>query len=180
QLRDSDGPSKHRGRVRYGPELRILIVGGGIAGLTLAALLEQRGFVPVVVEKAPQSPDRCYTIGLWPAGSRILKGLRLFSRFSDVGVECSRYIVFNEHGDTLRSFSFEPLRRRFGPLIELGSLELLDLLRSAVQERHIRFGTTVRELTETPEGVVAVFENDTAELFDVVVGCDGVHSAVRQ
>ena len=166
--------------MRYGPELRVLIVGGGISGLTLAALLEQRGFAPVVVERASQSPDRCYTIGLWPAGSRILKGLRLFSRFSDLGVECSRYIVFNEHGETLRSFSFEPLRQRFGAMIELGSLELIELLRSAVQERHLRFGATVREISETPEGVVAVFDDDRAELFDVVVGCDGIHSTVRQ
>ena len=180
QLRDSDALPPHRGSVRYGPELRVLIVGGGVAGLTLAALLEQRGFAPTVVEKGSHPPDRCYTIGLWPTGSRILKGLRLFSRFCDLGVECSRYIVSNEHGDTLRSFSFEPLRRRFGAMIELGSLELIELLRSAVQERHIRYGATVREIAETPEGVVAVFDDDTARSFDVVVGCDGIHSSVRQ
>ena len=180
KVRDSDFQTQHRGRVRYGPELRVLIVGAGVAGLTLAALLEQRGFTPVVVEKSRELPDRCHTIGLYPAGSRILKGLKLFSRFSDLGVECSRYIVFNEHGDTLRSFSFDPLSRRFGPLVELGSLELIELLRSAVQQRHIRFGTTVREITETPEGIVVVFEGGTAEQFDVVVGCDGIHSVVRQ
>ena len=39
--------------IRYGPEMRILIVGGGIAGLTLAGLLSQRGFTPAVAERVP-------------------------------------------------------------------------------------------------------------------------------
>jgi len=37
------------GNVRYGGEMRVLIVGGGIAGLTLAVLLRQRGFTPDVI-----------------------------------------------------------------------------------------------------------------------------------
>jgi 2-polyprenyl-6-methoxyphenol hydroxylase-like FAD-dependent oxidoreductase len=170
----------HRGKVRYGPELRVLIVGGGVAGLTLAALLEQRGFTPTVVEKVQEYGDAGYVIGLWPTGSRILKGLRLFSKFCDVGVECSRYIVCNEQGGILHSFSFEPLTRRYGPLVDLSRLQLIELLRTAVDERRIRFGTTVREIAETPEGVVAVFEDGAADLFDVVVGCDGINSIVRQ
>ena len=179
-LRDAADRPGYHGTVRYGTELRVLIVGGGIAGLTLASLLEQRGFSPLVVEKVPDYDDAGYVIGLWPTASRILKGLRLFSRFRDAGVECSRYIVANEHGDTLHSFSFEPLARRYGPLVDMSRLQLIDLLRSAVDPRRIRFGTTVREIVETPDGVVAVFEDGTAELFDLIVGCDGIHSSVRR
>ncbi|MCY3985910.1 MAG: NAD(P)-binding protein, partial [Candidatus Dadabacteria bacterium] len=54
--------------IRYGPEMRILIVGGGIAGLTLCALLEQRGFSPTVVERAHKYGNVGYVIVLWPSG----------------------------------------------------------------------------------------------------------------
>ena len=77
--------------IRYGPELRVLIVGGGIAGLTLAGLLQQRGFQPVVVEKSPNYGEVGYVLGLFPAGSRILKGLGLYPRLEDAGVELARY-----------------------------------------------------------------------------------------
>lgn len=170
----------HRRTVRYGPELRVLIVGGGVAGLTLAALLEQRGFAPLVVEKATEYTDDGYSIGLWPAGSRILKGLRLFTKLSDLGVECARYIIANESGDTLHSFSFEPLTKRYGPLIDVSRLQLIELLRSAVNAERIRFGVTIRQITETLDGVVTEFDDGTAEMFDVVIGCDGINSTVRQ
>lgn len=170
----------HRRTVRYGPELRVLIVGGGVAGLTLAALLEQRGFNPLVVEKAREHADTGFSIGLWPAGSRILKGLRLFTKLCDVGVDCTRYIIANERGDTLHAFSFEPLTSRYGPLIELSRLELIEVLRSAVDEERIRFGVTVREIVETPDGIIAEFDDGRTGAFDIVVGCDGIRSGVRQ
>lgn len=169
-----------RGAVRYGPQLRVLIVGGGVAGLTLAALLEQRGFAPLVVERCLAFDDAGYVIGLWPAGSRILKGLGLFATFCDIGVPCSHYIVANANGDTLNSFSFERLERQYGPLIDVSRPQLIALLRSAVDERRIRFGVTVREIAERRDAVVAVFDDGTAEEFDVIVACDGVDSSIRQ
>jgi 2-polyprenyl-6-methoxyphenol hydroxylase-like FAD-dependent oxidoreductase len=170
----------HRRAVRYGPELRVLIAGGGVAGLTLAALLEQRGFAPQVVEKAREYSDEGHNIALWPAGSRILKGLKLFTSLEDAGVECARYIIANDVGDTLHSFSFDPLTERYGPLIEVSRLDLIGLLRSAVHEDRIRFGTTVRQLAETHDGVVVEFDDGSADVFDVVVGCDGLHSDIRR
>ena len=60
--------------VRYGPDMKILIIGGGVAGLTLAGLLQRRGFSPRLVERAPQYGKVGYVIVIWPSGSRVLIG----------------------------------------------------------------------------------------------------------
>lgn len=168
------------GPVRYGPELRVLVVGGGIAGLTLTALLEQRGFAPVVVEKQPAYDESGHVLGLWPAGSRILKGLHVFPSFLSAGVECSRYMVANEHGEILHSYSLTSLARKYGPLVTVPRSELVRVLRRAVGPQRIRSGVTVRDIVQTASGAVAVFDDGSSDVYDVIVGCDGIHSALRQ
>ncbi|HEV8447111.1 MAG TPA: NAD(P)/FAD-dependent oxidoreductase [Gemmatimonadaceae bacterium] len=165
---------------RYGPELRVLIVGGGVAGLTLAALLEQRGFSPTVVERSGRRRGAGYAIGLWPAGSRILKGLGIFRRFEAIGVECPRYVVATESGEILHSYSLDEISAKHGPVVNVSRADLIGLLEQALSDRCIRFGTTVREIVMSPRGASVRFNDDTADVFDVVVGCDGVRSTMRQ
>jgi 2-polyprenyl-6-methoxyphenol hydroxylase-like FAD-dependent oxidoreductase len=172
--------ARHQTAARYGPELRVLIVGGGVAGLTLAALLEQRGFAPVVVERQTSYDDPGSVLGLWPAGSRVLKGLGLFRELLSVGLECTNYKVASAAGDILHSYSLTPLADRYGPLINVYRPDLLALLRSAVSPNRLRFGVTVRDVAESPAGVVATFDDGTSDTFDVVVGCDGLRSSMRQ
>lgn len=173
-------PSQNTQRVRYGPEMRVLIVGGGVAGLTLAALLEQRGFSPIVVEKMPNVRGADYAIGLWPAGSNVLKGLGVFPRFQEVGAPCVRYVVANEHGETLHAFSLAPISQRYGPLVNVSRADLIDVLHQAMSEECIRFGTTVHAIAQSSGAAVPTFDDGTRETFDVIVGCDGVHSSVRR
>src|ERR1043166_10315168 len=166
--------------VRYGPELRVLIVGGGVAGLALAALLERRGFSPVVVEQAQGESGGDHVIGLWPAGSRILKGIGAYRRLEEVGAECARYRVATERGETLHVYSLAPVAEKYGPIINLCRRDLVALLRAAVTNGRMQFGTTVRDIAQSTAGATATFSDGTATEFDVIVGCDGVRSSVRQ
>jgi 2-polyprenyl-6-methoxyphenol hydroxylase-like FAD-dependent oxidoreductase len=165
---------------RYGPELRVLIVGGGAAGLTLAALLERRGFSPVVVERRSRYDDPGRVLSLWPAGSRVLKGLGLFPAFLAIGLECTHYKVAAASGEVLHSYSLIPLAERYGPLVNVYRPDLLELLRGVVTPARLRLGVTVRDIAETRNGVVAMFDDGSSETFDVIVGCDGLRSSMRR
>ena len=72
-------------KIRYGPDMKILIIGGGVAGLTLAGLLQRRGFCPKVVERAPAFGKVGYVIVIWPSGSRVLKGLGVYEKLLEEG-----------------------------------------------------------------------------------------------
>ena len=49
--------------------MRILIVGAGIGGMTLAALLKQRGFHPALIERGPDFEHTGNMLDLWRANS---------------------------------------------------------------------------------------------------------------
>jgi len=165
---------------RYGPELRVLIVGGGVTGLTLAALLEQRGFSPTVVERRIGYDHADCVLGLWPAGSRVLKGIGLFRAFLNIGLECARYTVANTAGAVLHSYSLEPLAERYGPLVNVFRPDLIALLQGAIASNRLRLGVKLRDIAETSAGVVALFDDGTNDTFDLIVACDGLRSGIRR
>jgi len=172
-------PDKYRLPVRYGPEMRILVVGGGIAGLTLTGLLQQRGFKPTLVEQIPEYGTIGYVIVLWPSGSRILKGLGVYRSLLDVGLQFTTYNVSDERGQMLHSYSVHNVTEKYGPMLSTYRPDLINVIKEAVDPDSIRMSTTVDKIDQTNDEVYVTFSDGTEETYDLVVGCDGVRSKTR-
>ncbi|MCY4263085.1 MAG: FAD-dependent monooxygenase [Candidatus Dadabacteria bacterium] len=168
------------GHLRYGPDMKILIVGGGIAGLTLCGLLEQRGFRPTLVERASGFGDVGYIIVVWPSGSRILKGLRLYELLKERGCAFSDYNISNYRGKIINSYTIDSVVEKYGPIISIYRPDLIEILTHAVSRDSIRMNTTVTSFEDTPQGVETVFSDGSTQTYDLVVGCDGIRSWVRK
>jgi len=172
-------PDKYRLPVKYGPEMRILVVGGGIAGLTLTGLLQQRGFKPTLVEQIPEHGTVGYVIVLWPSGSRILKGLGVYRSLLDVGLQFTTYNVSDEQGQMLHSYSVQNVTEKYGPMLSTYRPDLINVIKEAVDPDSIRMSTTVDKIDQTNDEVYVTFSDGTEETYDLVVGCDGVRSKTR-
>lgn len=172
-------PDKYRLPIKYGPEMRILVVGGGIAGLTLTGLLQQRGFKPTLVEQIPEYGTVGYVIVLWPSGSRILKGLGVYRSLLDVGLQCTTYNVSDEQGQMLHSYSVQNITEKYGPMLSTYRPDLINVIKEAVDPDSIRMSTTVDKIDQTNDEVYVTFSDGTEETYDLVVGCDGVRSKTR-
>lgn len=137
--------------------MRVLIAGGGIAGLALAALLRQRGIAPDIVEAAATHDHQSYVLGLYPFGARVLHGLGVHRSFTAVSEPA------NDAND----------------LRLLARGDLLRLLERAGDNERLRMGTRVEHIMETGERVrVATSDGETRD-YDLVVGADGAGSRVR-
>ena len=178
--RDDNTPFRSNGRIRYGPDMRVLIVGGGVAGLTLCGLLERRGFQPTLIERAPEFGNVGYVIVVWPSGSRILKGLGLYERLREQGCAFTRYNISNYRGKVINSYTIDSVVEKYGPIISIYRPDLIDILTGAVRGDSVRMNTTVVSLSDTDEGVETVFSDGSEEIYDLVVGCDGIRSRIRE
>ncbi len=118
--------------MRYGAELRLLVVGGGIAGLTLAAALEQRGMHADVIERAHGYGGIGYVLGLWPAGLNVLYSLDLREDLARIGLPCGMYYARDLRDRLLLGANFDAFAQDGGNLF-LGRADLIDALRKAVR-----------------------------------------------
>jgi 2-polyprenyl-6-methoxyphenol hydroxylase-like FAD-dependent oxidoreductase len=160
----------------------VLIVGAGIAGPALAYWLRRRGFEPVLIERAPRFREGGYMIDFWGVGFDVAEQMNLIPRIRDAGYMIERIEFVNENGDTTSEISGENLRRVAGDrFISLPRGDLAKAIFDTIaNEIEIIFDESVTSIHEDPTGVDVSFERTPPRRFDLVAGCDGLHSAVRQ
>jgi 2-polyprenyl-6-methoxyphenol hydroxylase-like FAD-dependent oxidoreductase len=161
---------------------RVLIVGGGIAGLTLAVALRRREIAVDLVELQPRWDILGVGISLTGPTLRALKGIGLIDECVAVAFGFDR-IVFADSGG--RSVGALAMPRLCGPeypaTVAIGRPALHEVLIRNTQAlgANIALGTTVTALAQDAGGVEATFGDGRRARYDYVVGCDGIRSTVR-
>ncbi|WP_167837571.1 FAD-dependent oxidoreductase [Nocardia altamirensis] len=159
---------------------RILVVGGGIAGLTLAAALRRNGIEPTVVEKVARYGDVGYVITLWPMGRLVVDHLGLGDRFEALTVPINAYSTHTDGGGRLRDFDFRGRLGDDGVPRALRRSELIELLGSFGGGTEVRMTRTVAGLEQDDNAVQVRFDDGATAEFDAVVGADGIDSGIRR
>lgn len=156
--------------------MRFLVQGAGIAGLTLArALRHQAPSTEVVlVERAPGPAAAGAGITLGPNAQAVLDALQLGPALGARGHRIDRLEVQAVSGRTLSAMTFPPDARR--GVLAIHRADLHDVLAAGVP---VRFGTSITELRRTGAGWRATLTDGTVVEADVVVGADGIGSALR-
>jgi FAD-dependent urate hydroxylase len=160
--------------------MRILIVGGGIAGLAVARTLARAGFAAEVVEREPAWDGAGTGIYLPGNACRALRGLGLEQAVLARGIVIPWQRVSDHRGRLLVEVDLAALWDGIGPCLALHRADLHDVLLDGARDARIRMGVDVRRLRDEGEAVAVEFGDGTAGEFDLVIGADGIRSAVRR
>ena len=87
--------------------LRVLVVGAGVAGVTLAQYLRTVGLDPVLVERGAGDADPGYMLGLMPLVDPALRHLGVEDAYRERSVPVRRYVLRDRTGRPLRDHSLE-------------------------------------------------------------------------
>jgi salicylate hydroxylase len=162
---------------------KIVIIGGGIGGLTAAASLRRFGFEPEIYEQAPQLGEVGAGLQLGPNAVKALRALGLEERLLEVAAEPANMVSLNWNDATERFR--EPLRgisvQKYGArYLTVHRADLHDLLQSVVPPSSIRLGAACVGVDPSSSGVTATFADGCKVDCDVLIGADGIHSVVRK
>jgi 2-polyprenyl-6-methoxyphenol hydroxylase-like FAD-dependent oxidoreductase len=157
-----------------------LVVGAGIGGLAVARVLRDAGFDVRVLERSPDMQSLGAGISLWPNAVRVLREIGVADHLPAQAPIEAESGLRRWDGKLLAKTDPALIERRYG-------LPLLLLQRNTLQQALLEDG--IADLVQTGAEVTRIAESDTGvriELLDgesieadLLVGADGIHSAVR-
>jgi len=158
---------------------RILIVGGGIAGLTLGAALHQHGFSAELIERSESWEAIGAGIAVQPNGMRALSALGLAPLVERAGSVLRWFRFCDQQGEVLCETDLEALWKEVGPFIGIERTKLQQVLLAGAAHISMRLGTSITSLTQDQQHVSVGFSDGSTGEYDLIVGADGISSNVR-
>ncbi|CRL30479.1 Aromatic-ring hydroxylase-like [Penicillium camemberti] len=174
------------------PKPTITIIGGGIGGLTLAAGLHLRKIPVQIYEAAPTFKEIGLGISLGPAAYRAMPLIhpsiqKIYNSLITTHADSPGYEEYlqtwfelvwatgAQEGDVLMNLKALPSGQT-----ALRRADFLNALVELVPADIVHFGKRLSSLVENGNGVVLGFEDGEVVIADVVVGCDGIRSRVKE
>jgi 2-polyprenyl-6-methoxyphenol hydroxylase-like FAD-dependent oxidoreductase len=159
---------------------KIAIIGGGIGGLTAAVALARKGLAAEIYEQAPVLEEVGAGIGLWPNAMTALESIGLSGKVEQLAVTVTRQGLRRSDGTWLMCFPADLMEKRWGAgFVVVHRAELQQLLAAEFGSSAVHLGARCTGVEDGNGAVTARFADGREVRADVLIGADGVHSAVR-
>jgi salicylate hydroxylase len=162
------------------PMTKVAIIGGGIGGLTAANALIRAGIEVSVYESTGELREIGAGVALHPNAMRVLRAIGVEDEVRKVEGRSEWQVMRTWKGRVIARTSREQQAASFGLTgATVHRADLLDVLADALPADVVSLGKRCTDVLPDGETAVARFADGSEIEADVVVGADGIHSAVR-
>ncbi len=159
--------------------VRILIIGAGIGGLSLAAFCEKTGIEYVLVEKQKDFSHHGYSLGVWSNARAMLQKLGLQEIFDEKAIPFKSFKLCDGKGEKVIEYKFLEFFEKYGMgYFHVQRRDLVKWLSDLILQK-IKFDTTAEYIEEKEGSVSVAFSDGRKDSFDLLIACDGINSQIR-
>lgn len=159
--------------------MKIIVIGGGIGGLTAAIALSKVGIEAQVYERAPELQEVGAGISLVANALRALDVIGLGAAVRSEALAGVPACFRDTQGRVLLGFPADEVARQIGSVALMHRAELLALLKHQVDPGRLHLGHECVGFEQEATCVTARFQNGETATGDALIGADGLKSAVR-
>lgn len=161
---------------------RVLISGAGIAGQTLAYWLARHGFRPTVVERSAELPSGGQGVDIRDQAVEVAERMGIMPRVRAMAADVAGMRFVAADGRETAHIDTDAIKEKNdsgeAEIMRGDLVALLHEINTGAVE--YRFADSIDELVQDDSGITVTFGSGVTERYDLVVGADGLHSAVRR
>ena len=156
---------------------KVVIIGGGMGGLTLALALKEMGIPISVYEKYDHYQSHLTGFLIWSYAIKVLQELGV--PIDETGTPLEIFEIHGRNGKVLCEMPIGAVSREYGAESYEINRMLLSRMMSEMVGDDLKKGHECVEVSSTADKAIATFADGTTDESDILIGCDGAHSVVR-
>jgi 2-polyprenyl-6-methoxyphenol hydroxylase-like FAD-dependent oxidoreductase len=158
---------------------KILVIGAGIAGPTVCYYLKKFGFSPTLIESNDGLRKGGHAVDIRGIAVDIVKKMGIYKKICNMRTQLLHGCYVDAQGNTLVEEQGEKFCFRQDEEVEIVRDDLVEILMNAIKDIPCYFKKNIVQIEQHDENVKVTFSDNTTEIYDLVIGSDGLHSATR-